>query len=205
MGFKASRPRSGMSGSSQSALWCCWCSCSPQPGTTCGWPDRDCSTAFYSVTGLRWLVLVTVAVSFALVLLQGTRSALALPVTFSVFVWVPRRTHIAVDDLPPHPDLVAGCRALYDQTAASYVALASGLLLTYGGYRTLREEEESLTRSATGLIGDGQPRPTGADWRPTRPCPYSLEWSRCRPRAGPPRCPFGEARTRRGRGRADGR
>jgi hypothetical protein len=43
---------------------------------------------FHSLTGLRWLVLITLATAFALVFFQATRRAPAMPVSFSVFVTV---------------------------------------------------------------------------------------------------------------------
>jgi hypothetical protein len=96
---------------------------------------------FHSLTGLRWLVLITLATAFALVFLQATRRAPALPVSFSVFVtvlggltslWMIYRILISSP--------VSG--SLYKQTAASYIVLASVLVLTYGGYRSMREEDK---------------------------------------------------------------
>jgi hypothetical protein len=140
MGFKASRLRSGEWIVAISAVVLLVLLFAP------AWYDSRVAglaslNGFHSVTGLRWLVLVTVAVSFALVFLQGTRKAPALPASFSVFVWVLAGVtslwmiyRILIS--PP----VSG--TVYNQTAASYVALASGLLLTYGGYRSLREEDK---------------------------------------------------------------
>ena len=96
---------------------------------------------FHSLTGLRWLVLITLAVAFALVFLQGTRKAPALPVSFSVFVtvlgaltslWMIYRVLISI------PSSASD----YKQAAAPYIGLASVLALTYGGYRSMREEDK---------------------------------------------------------------
>jgi len=90
-------------------------------------------------THLRWLIMVTIAVAFALVILQATRRAPALPVSFSVFVtvlsgltslWLIYRVLIDV----PSAD------GQLDQTIGAYLGLASALVLTYGGYRSMREE-----------------------------------------------------------------
>ena len=140
MGFKASRLRSGEWIVAISAVVLLVLLFAP------AWYDSRVAglaslNGFHSATGLRWLVLVTVAVSFALVFLQGTRRAPALPASFSVFVWVlggVTSLWMIYRILITSP--VSG--TLYTQTAASYVALASGLLLTYGGYRSLREEDK---------------------------------------------------------------
>jgi carbon starvation protein CstA len=96
---------------------------------------------FHSLTGLRWLVLITLATAFALVFLQATRPGPALPVSFSVFVtvlggltslWMVYRVLISSP--------LSG--SLDTQTAASYIALASVLALTYGGFRSMREEDK---------------------------------------------------------------
>jgi hypothetical protein len=96
---------------------------------------------FHSLTGLRWLVLITLATAFALVFLQATRRAPAMPVSFSVFVtvlgaltslWMIYRVLISSP--------VSG--SLYEQTTAAYIALASVLALTNGGYRSMREEDK---------------------------------------------------------------
>ena len=92
---------------------------------------------FHSLTGLRWLVLIALAVAFALVFLQGTRKAPALPVSFSVFgaltsLWMIYRVLISTPS----------SASRYKQTAAPYIGLASVLALTNGGYRSMREEDK---------------------------------------------------------------
>ena len=44
--------------------------------------------AWHSLSTTRWLLLLTILVALALVYLQGTRRAPALPAAFSVFVWL---------------------------------------------------------------------------------------------------------------------
>ena len=46
------------------------------------------STGWQALTDLRWLLVVTIAAAFALVLAQATRRSPAIPVTLSLFVAV---------------------------------------------------------------------------------------------------------------------
>jgi hypothetical protein len=88
---------------------------------------------------VRWVILATVAAGLLLVYLQATRRAPALPVTFSVIVTV---LAVVCSIL-----LIIG--ALVDSPAfgahastrvGAYLALASALVMVYGGYRSMREE-----------------------------------------------------------------
>ncbi len=88
---------------------------------------------------LRWLILLTIAAAFALVILQAVRRAPAIPVSFSVFVtvlgaltsaWLIYRVLINVPS----------GRGQLDQKVGAYLGLASALVLTYGGFRSMREE-----------------------------------------------------------------
>jgi succinate-acetate transporter protein len=91
-------------------------------------------------THLSWLILLTIVVVFALVFLQATRSAPALPASFSVIalvlsvlmtLWLIYRVLINV----PSGD------GLLEQTYGAYAGLLCALAMTYGAYRSLREEE----------------------------------------------------------------
>jgi hypothetical protein len=93
-----------------------------------------------SLPTLRWLMLLTVVASLALVFAQATRRAPALPVSLSVIVialavlntlCLVYRVLIAV----PDPGYPVGARA------GAYLGLACSIVLTYGGYRSLREED----------------------------------------------------------------
>lgn len=95
---------------------------------------------WHGLPTLRWLMLATVAVAVALTALQGTLRAPALPVSLSVIVTVLGaltslgliyRVLIAV----PGPS-----RVLH-QKPGSYLGLVTALALTYGGLRSLREED----------------------------------------------------------------
>jgi hypothetical protein len=86
---------------------------------------------------LRWLVLVAVVAGLALVFVQATRRAPAIPVTFALLVIllalataVGLLWRVVID--PPGGDL--------DVRWGGYVALAASLAMFYGGYRSLRQE-----------------------------------------------------------------
>lgn len=91
------------------------------------------------LTHVRWLVLVTVIVAFALVYFQATRGAPAIPVSLSVIVTVlGLLTVLALiwRVLIERP----GSDALVSLRAGSVVGLVSALSLAYGGYLSTREE-----------------------------------------------------------------
>lgn len=91
------------------------------------------------LTNLRWLMLVTVICGFLLVYFQATRRAPAVPVSFSAIAFVLGLiTSLAliyrVLINPPGPN------SLIDQKAGAFVGLIAALVLTWGGYRSVREE-----------------------------------------------------------------
>lgn len=109
------------------------------PGTTARAPDGDASVnAFHGLTVLRWLMLVTIAVAFALVYLQCTRRAPALPVSFSVLLTVlggVTSVCLIYRVLIDAPDATA-------QKPGAFLGLACALLLTYGAFRSMRQEDQ---------------------------------------------------------------
>jgi hypothetical protein len=88
---------------------------------------------------LRWLVLVTVLVSFALVAVQASRRAPALPVTVSVTVTVLglvttlALVYRVVINTP-------GAASLVERKAGGFVGIAAAIAVFYGGYASMREE-----------------------------------------------------------------
>lgn len=94
--------------------------------------------AWHAMTVLRWLMLVTIVCALALVYWQATRQSPALAATASVIVTV-----LAVLTLilllyrvlinEPGPDS-------FVPKAGAFVGLASAIAITYGGYRSMREE-----------------------------------------------------------------
>jgi hypothetical protein len=87
-----------------------------------------------ALTHLRWLIVLTLVLSAAFVAFQATRRAPAVPVALSVFVgflggltaaWLIYRVGI-------NP---AGGRKV-----GGWIALASALAITYGGFSSLRRE-----------------------------------------------------------------
>ena len=95
--------------------------------------------AWDGLTVLRWLLLLTIVASLALVYFQASRRAPALPVTLSALVTV--LSLITVLALvyrvlinQPGPGDVVEARA------GAYVGLLSALVLFYGAWRSLRQE-----------------------------------------------------------------
>ena len=82
----------------------------------------------------RWLLVVTIALAFGLVITQVTRRAPAVPVTVSLFVALLGAVSVlaliyrVLVNPPAHQHL------------AAYLGLLSAIALTYGGYLSLREE-----------------------------------------------------------------
>ena len=91
-------------------------------------------TGWEALTSLRWLLAVTIAAAFALVLAQITRRPPAIPVTLSLIVAL----------LGPISVLALIYRVLINAPAheqvGAYLALVSAVGLAYGGYLSLREE-----------------------------------------------------------------
>ena len=115
-----------------------WYSSKGGSATTDGW---------HGLTHLRWLLLVTIIVALALVWLQATRRAPALPVTCSLFAMllggltVLALLYRVVLDPPGGMSVEAG----------AYLGLLATAVMTYGAYRSLRTEGID-TRDAPGEI-----------------------------------------------------
>jgi hypothetical protein len=91
-------------------------------------------TGWESLTVLRWLLVVTIALAFALLLAQAARRSPAIPVTLSLFVSVLGLISVLalvyrVLISPPAHELLG-----------AFLGLISALGLAYGGYLSLREE-----------------------------------------------------------------
>ena len=86
------------------------------------------------LVSLRWLLALTIAGAFGLVLVQSTRRAPAVPVTMSLLVTVLGAISVlaliyrVLINPPAH------------QHAAAYLGLLSAIALAYGGYLSLRKE-----------------------------------------------------------------
>jgi prepilin signal peptidase PulO-like enzyme (type II secretory pathway) len=91
-------------------------------------------TGWQSLTVMRWLLVVTIALAFTLVLTQVTRRSPAIPVTLSLFVMV-----LGVISV-----LALIYRVLInppaDEQLGAFLGLASAVGIAYGGYLSLREE-----------------------------------------------------------------
>lgn len=92
---------------------------------------------WHALQTLRWLMLVTIAAGLALAILQGTQRAPALPVSFAVIATVlAAATSLALI----YRVLISVPQGL-DQRAGAYLGLFSALALTYGAFRSLRQED----------------------------------------------------------------
>lgn len=95
--------------------------------------------AWNSLSTNRWLMLLTIAASLALVYLQGTRRAPALPATFSLFVMLLGGLtslvliYRVLINVPGPNDVVS-------RDVGGFIGLLASFAITYGGARSLREE-----------------------------------------------------------------
>ena len=94
---------------------------------------------WHGLTTLRWFMLVTIALSLALVYFQATRRSPAVPVSLSVIVLVVALItlialiyRVLINE--PGPD------SLIDQKAGAFIGLIATLAIVWGGYLSLREE-----------------------------------------------------------------
>jgi len=91
-------------------------------------------TGWEALTTLRWLLVVTIAAAFALVLAQVARRSPAIPVTLSMIVAVLGLISV----------LALVYRVLINppahEQAGAFLGMLSAIGLAYGGYLSLREE-----------------------------------------------------------------
>ncbi len=88
---------------------------------------------------VRWLLLVTVLVAFALAYFQATRPAPAIPVTLSVILTV--LALLSVLALIYRVIInVPGSDGVLSARVGAYLGLASALGILYGAFLSLREE-----------------------------------------------------------------
>ena len=91
------------------------------------------------LTNVRWLVLITILVALALLWLQATRRAPALPVTFGViltvlgFVTTLALLYRVVLDVP-------GASSVVERRVGGFVGIAAAIALCAGAYLSMREE-----------------------------------------------------------------
>ena len=88
------------------------------------------------LTHVRWLVLLTIIVALALVWLQVSRRAPALPVTFSLFVMLLGGVTVLALLFRVIVDPPGGMSV----SAGGYVGLVAAVAITYGGYKSIRTE-----------------------------------------------------------------
>jgi hypothetical protein len=94
---------------------------------------------WHGLTNLRWLVVITILVALALVWLQATRRAPALPVTFGVIVMVlglvttVALIYRVLIDVP-------GASSIVERKAGGFVGLVASIAIFSGAYLSIREE-----------------------------------------------------------------
>lgn len=94
---------------------------------------------WHGLTTLRWFMLATVALGFALVYFQATRRAPAVPVTLSVLVFVVALItlialiyRVLINE--PGPD------SLVEPKLGAFIGLLATLAITAGAFLSMREE-----------------------------------------------------------------
>ena len=94
---------------------------------------------WHGLTNVRWLVLVTILLALALVWLQATRRAPALPVTFGVIVMVIgvvttlALIYRVLIDVP-------GGSSIVERKAGGFVGLIATIAVFCGAYLSIRQE-----------------------------------------------------------------
>jgi hypothetical protein len=115
--------------------------------------------AWHSLSTTRWLMLLTVAAALALVYLQATRPAPALPATFSLFAWLLGGLtslvliYRVLINVPGPNDVVS-------RDVGGYVGLLASIAIGFAGYRSLRDEGLA-PQDAAKDIPTIQPDPAG--------------------------------------------
>jgi hypothetical protein len=148
MGFQPSRLRRGevVAGAGAALLLIClfalpWYGLSAQPSRTVASLGVSTSVnGWNALTNLRWLILVAIIAGLSLAILQGTQRAPALPVSLSLITTVLGviTTLALIDrvliDIP-------GPSGLIDRKLGAFLGLVCACAITYGGFRSLREED----------------------------------------------------------------
>jgi hypothetical protein len=94
---------------------------------------------WHGLAHTHWLLVLTILVGLALVYLQATRPAPALPVSLSVIVTVLGLLTVLVLIYKVLIN-VPGANALIEAKVGAYLGLASAVAVTYGGYESIRRE-----------------------------------------------------------------
>jgi hypothetical protein len=104
---------------------------------------------------LRWLMLLTILAALALAFLTATQRTVALPVTTAVIVTalaalltVLLAYRVVINEPGPNQFI--------DVKIGAWLGLLSSALITYGGYRSMREEGTSLSDAAEQARAAGQ-------------------------------------------------
>jgi hypothetical protein len=94
-------------------------------------------TGWQQLTTLRWLMLVTIVAALALTVFQGTRAAPALPASLSVITLVLS----VITSLALIYRLIESPAPLLSPKVGAFLGLLAALVMSYGAFRSLREED----------------------------------------------------------------
>jgi hypothetical protein len=118
-----------------------WFSFGASVGTAAARSPAASLDGWHSLTGIRWILLITIAVSLAVVVLTATRRSPAVPVTFSMLTVLlgGLSSLLVLYRIIDHPG--AGS-ALAPVTAKPglYVGLIAAAVIAYGGYLSMHTE-----------------------------------------------------------------
>lgn len=96
---------------------------------------------WHSLTDARWILLITIAVSVALVVSTTTRRSPAVPVALSMFTCLlgGLSSLLVLYRTVDHPGIASGGAAVVGKPGV-YLGLVAAMALAYGGYLSLRTE-----------------------------------------------------------------
>lgn len=126
---------------------------------------------WHSLTVVRWMLVIAIATSVALVFLTAARRSPAVPATLSMITCVLGGVSLLLllYRLIDHPG-VASPGAPVTAKPGLYVGLLAAALIAYGGYRSLRAESSPFGDPASiETVFPGRPRPDSE--APTDPDP----------------------------------
>lgn len=102
-----------------------------------------------SLTYVRWVLLIAVAISIAVVALTATRQSPAIPVTFSMLACVlgGLSSLLLIYRVIDHPTVTASVATVAARPGI-YFGLVGALLIAYGGYLSMRAESSQFGDTA---------------------------------------------------------
>lgn len=122
-----------------------------------------------SLTDIRWILLIAIVVSLALVLFTATRRSPAIPVTLSMLTCMlgGLSSLLVIYRLIDHPGAASGAAPTVARPGI-YLGLIAAVAIAYGGYLSMRAESSpfgdpaSVETVRTAWTGAGSMARTGA-------------------------------------------